>query len=262
MKNLALEKFRNGQTLTNAWLSIPNSWSAELVAKAGFDVITVDAQHGLANDLSVMLPMAQAIKNQHNTLMARVPRLEAAFPMRLLDAGFEGLICPMINTAKDAEDFVKYTTYPPKGIRSFGPTRAGVVYDYSDIENVNQEIIRLIQIETAEGYKNIREIAKVEGLTGMYVGPWDLSLSLGLNEMANFESPVFLDILTEIAQVGKEHNLLMAIHAGNPGNALKMKDLGFQFLTMFNDSTGLKNAAKNDLNTFLNQEKSTRKTEY
>ena len=109
----------------NAWLTIPSSWSAEIMSHAGFDAITLDMQHGLI-DFQTALSMLQAISTTDCVPLARAPWNEPITIMRLLDAGVYGLVCPMVNTRADAEAFVGACRYPPLGFRSFGPIRANV----------------------------------------------------------------------------------------------------------------------------------------
>jgi 4-hydroxy-2-oxoheptanedioate aldolase len=262
MINNLKTRWANQETLTNAWITIPDSWTAELVASVGFDVMTIDAQHGLATDLSTILPMLQAIKTGQSVPFVRVPPNDQAFIMRMLDAGVQGIICPMIDDATETEAFVKATKYYPKGIRSYGPLRANAIFGEDYLQKSNDAVVTLAMIETPAALKNIREIAKVPDLDGFYVGPWDLSLSLGYKNLADFNDVSFLAILKEIVAVATENKLNVGIHAGSPENAKKMADMGFKFVTTFNDSAGLKTAAKNALASYKNLSGSNSKEAY
>ena len=126
IKNKLLELIKNKYIL-NGWLSIPNSFTAESMAKMGWDTITIDLQHGL-NDFSTSIAMLQAISNSSTIPFARVPWNEPGIIMKMLDAGTCGIIAPMINNKEECEKFVSYCKYPPLGQRSFGPMRAQLVY--------------------------------------------------------------------------------------------------------------------------------------
>ena len=116
--------------------------------------------------------------------------------------------------------------------------------------HANDFTITLAMIETPDALKNIREMAKVPNLDGFYVGPWDLSMSLGYEKLADFQDPSFLNILKEILAVATENNLVAGIHAATPQNARLFADLGYKFVTMINDSSALKAIAKTTLAEF------------
>lgn len=252
MQNTLKKKWAEGLPVTNAWVSSPSAWNVEILASTGFDAITIDAQHGLASDLNTIIQMLQVMKASSATSFVRLPANDPAYIMRMLDAGVEGLICPMLNTAGETEAFVRATKYYPDGNRSIGPTRASVVFGENYMQTANQHTITFAMIETPDALKNMREMAQVEHLNGFYIGPWDLSASLGYKNLADFEDPSFMQILKEILAVAEENHLITGIHAGNPKNARLFADLGFKFLTMFNDSSGLKTIAKNTLDEFRN----------
>lgn len=173
-KNPLKRLWEDGKPAINGWCSIGNPFTAEIMAAQGYDSLTIDWQHG-ALDYSDLLPMFQAMKGGTATLMARVPWLDPAAIMKALDAGAMGIICPMINSRAEAEAFVSYMRYPPAGQRSFGPTRAAFAMPgYSPA--VNDEVLALAMIETAEGIANLEEIAATPGLDGLYIGPADLTL--------------------------------------------------------------------------------------
>lgn len=173
--NAAKVLMREGGRVLNAWCSIPSAYVAEVLGHQGFDTVTIDLQHG-AIDYMAAFHMLQAVSATPATPFARVPWNEPGLLMKLLDSGAYGLICPMINSRRDCEDFVGACRYPPMGWRSFGPNRV-VQYAGSDYwQHANREIILLAQVETAEAVANIDDILDVPGLDGIYVGPGDLSL--------------------------------------------------------------------------------------
>jgi 4-hydroxy-2-oxoheptanedioate aldolase len=249
------DKWAAGQSISNAWVTIPNAWTAEIVAGIGYDVMTIDAQHGLASDLSIILPMLQSIEGSGTLPFVRLPQNDPAYIMRMLDAGVLGLICPMINTAADTARFVQAAKYYPKGFRSYGPTRAAALHGPNYFEKANAGGITMAMIETPDALKNIKEIVKTPDLDGLYVGPWDLSISLGYKKHADFDDPSFWDIMIEIAETCKEAGVQVGIHAGSPDNAHKFEAIGYRFVTIFNDSTGLKTAAKNAFEGYLGNNK-------
>ena len=178
MKTKLRDTWNAGRGAVNAWLVTPNPAIAEVTGKAGFDSVTIDLQHGL-NDYQVALSMLQALAASDSTPMARVPWLEPGIVMKLLDAGALGIVCPMINTRADAERLVHYANYAPTGTRSFGPTRAIVVHGPDYASKANDTVATLAMVETTEALDNVEAIARTPGLTGVYIGPSDLALSMG-----------------------------------------------------------------------------------
>jgi len=137
----------DGKTAVNAWLTIPSAWTAEVMAHAGFDAVTIDMQHGLI-DYQTSLAMLQSISATGVVPLVRVPWNDPAAIMRALDAGACGIICPMINNRKEAEAFDGACRYAPGGYRSYGPTRAvlGAGKDY--VARANDEVLAFAMIET------------------------------------------------------------------------------------------------------------------
>jgi 4-hydroxy-2-oxoheptanedioate aldolase len=177
-----------GGAVLNGWLSIPSSWTAELMAHQGWDSLTVDTQHGLIG-YDVALPMLQAISTTSTMPLARVAWNEPAGIMKLLDAGAFGIICPMINTRAEAEAFVGACRYAPQGYRSAGPTRASIYAGADYLQQANASIITLAMIETAQAVQNVDDIMSVTGLDGIYIGPSDLAISLGLAPGGQLDQP-------------------------------------------------------------------------
>ena len=135
-------------------------------------------QHGLI-DYNNALPMMQTISSTNVVPLARVNWNEPGQIMKILDAGCYGIICPMINNRKEAEKFVQACMYPPDGFRSFGPMR-GFLYGGSDYPKyANEEVLKFAMIETKEALDKLDEIMTTPGLSGVYIGPADLSIALG-----------------------------------------------------------------------------------
>jgi len=177
-----------GGAVINGWLGIPSAVASENMAQAGWDSLTVDLQHGLV-DYDSGLSMLQAISTTSITPLARVQWLEPGMIMKLLDAGAYGIICPMINTRAECEAFVGACRYAPKGYRSFGPARANWYAGPDYFKHADSEIIAMAMIETKQAMDNLEDILAVPGLDAIYVGPNDLSITLGLRPRACRRSP-------------------------------------------------------------------------
>jgi 4-hydroxy-2-oxoheptanedioate aldolase len=224
-----------GEAVVNGWLSIPSSFSAEVMANQGFDSLTVDMQHGVI-DYQVAVTMLQGISTTAAMPMARVPWNDPARLMKILDAGAYGVICPMVNTRAEAEALVRACKYPPRGYRSWGPVRASIYAgaDYGD--HANEDIVVMPMIETAEAMKNLDDILSVPGVDGVYVGPSDLSLALGLKPRLDQTDAPVVEAQQKIAEACKRHGVVAGIHNSTATYALKMIAQGYQFVTLASDS--------------------------
>ncbi|MCB0007478.1 MAG: hypothetical protein KDE04_13530 [Anaerolineales bacterium] len=231
----------NGGNVVNGWLAIPSSWSAEAMAHQGFDSLTVDMQHGLA-DYQTAVTMLQAVSTTDVIPMARVPWNEPGIIMRMLDAGCYGIVCPMINTRAEAEQFVGACRYHPAGYRSAGPTRARIYSGGNYLEEANDVILTFAMIETAQAIENLEDILSVPGLDAVYVGPSDLSITLGVQ--GQFDSPPMKEALAYIADTAAKHGVVPGIHTSGPEFALKMLGIGYRFVTLTSDSAMMTQMAK------------------
>ena len=152
--------WKNGGVAVNGWLGIPSSASAESMARCGWDSVVVDMQHGLV-DYTDAVPMLQAISQTDATPMVRVPWNMPDIIMKSLDAGAYGVVCPMINTPAECEEFIQNCRYAPRGRRSFGPIRA-VMYGGADYwKYANETILTIAMIETQQALDNLDAILKV-----------------------------------------------------------------------------------------------------
>jgi 4-hydroxy-2-oxoheptanedioate aldolase len=245
-ENALRAKWKSGGTTINGWLSIGNSFSAEVMAHQGWDSLTIDLQHGMIGE-DMLIPMLQAISTTPTVPFVRVPWLDPAPLMRALDAGAYGIICPMISSRANAERLVAYTHYPPRGTRSFGPAR-GVLYGGADYAaQADATIVALAMIETADALDNLDDILSTPGLDGIYIGPSDLSLAMGCKPNFDDPEPKVVDMIEHIAKRAKAHGVVAGIHSGNPDVALKRGALGFQFLTAGADAALMAAGAKQHL---------------
>ena len=234
LKTKLRDTWNSGRGGVNAWLSTPSPITAEVTGKAGFDSVTIDLQHGL-NDYQVALFMLQALAASDSTPMARVPWLEPGIIMKLLDAGALGIICPMVNTRADAERLVHYANYAPAGTRSFGPTRAMLVHGADYASKANDAVITLAMVETTEALGNVEAIAKTPGLTGIYIGPSDLALSMGHTPKLDPDEPAVVDAIGHILDTCKGAGIRCGIHCLAPSYAKRMLGMGFDLVTIGSD---------------------------
>ena len=249
-KNKLKKIFKEGGAAINGWLQIPSSFSAEVMAKQGWDSLTIDLQHGVV-DYSNALQMYQAISTTDVVPMARVNWNEPGQIMKILDAGCYGIICPMVSNREQAEKFVQACIYPPNGYRSYGPIR-GLLYGGADYgEHANDEILKLAMIETKEALSNLDEIMSTPNLDGIYIGPADLSLAIGAKP--GFDNPEGSPTYAEMENIlkhAKKNNIVAGIHNVTPEYAEKMIKIGFQFVTVGSDLKFIAETAKKAVNYF------------
>lgn len=231
-----------GGTAINGWLHIPSSWSAEVMSHAGWDSLTIDLQHGLA-DYETAVTMLQAIATTNTVPLVRVTWNDPGQIMRLLDAGAYGIICPMINTRADVEAFISACRYPPHGLRSFGPTRAQIYAGTDYVLYANDTIVTLAMVETKQSLENLAEILATPGLDGIFVGPGDLGLSLTGQTAMDLSEPVLAAALAHIAKVTRENGRIAGIWVPTSAVGRQMQQLGYQFVTLSSDSRMLSAAA-------------------
>lgn len=232
-----------GGAVINGWLGIPSSVSAENMAQAGWDSLTIDMQHGLV-DYSSAVPMLQAISTTATVPLARVPWNLPDLMMKILDAGAYGVICPMINTRAQCAEFISNCRYAPAGRRSVGPTRA-LWYGGADYTRyANDTIITMAMIETAEAMQNLDEILTTPGLDAIYVGPADLGLSLVGIPQGDPTNETVRKALKTIVEACKRHGIAAGIHCGAPAYAQEMISWGYQLVTLSSDNGLLSAIAK------------------
>jgi len=182
--------------------------------------------------------MLQALQGQPVTPLVRVPWLEAGAIMRALDSGARGVICPMINNAEEAAEFSSYMRYPPRGERSYGPSRAVTALGADYYSKANADVLCIAMIETADAYKNIESIVATPGLDAVYVGPADLTLSLSNGELppgTDHEEPEIVEAIQHILSVSHAHGVKACLHCYAPSYAAKAVEWGFDMVTLSSD---------------------------
>ena len=250
--NKLISMWKSGNPVLHGWLSIGNAFVAEIMAEQGFDAISVDMQHG-ALDYSDLLPIFQAMRASGVVIGARVPWLDPAMIMKVMDAGALQVICPMINTPEQAAEFVSYLRYPPLGQRSFGPTRAHFVQGTNIAAEANAKVLGWAMVETKEAFDNLEAIANTPGLDGIYVGPSDLTFSLlngKVTPMLDPTHPTVIDALKRIVSVCKTAGIKSALHCATPEYAAQAVGWGFDMTTVGNDVRYLSLGAADAIKTY------------
>jgi 4-hydroxy-2-oxoheptanedioate aldolase len=233
--NRLRQVWAEGRGVINGWCSIGSPFVAETMARQGWDSVTVDGQHGLIG-YAEMLAMLQAIAATEAGTLVRVSWNSPGEIMRALDAGADGVICPMINNRQECEAFVRACRYPPDGYRSFGPTRAALVHGVDYPAGANGHVLALAMVETAEGLEKADEICATPGLDGIYVGPSDLSLALGGPPTQDSEDPMRLAAFDKILAACKRAGVKAGVHTTSVAYSQKMLARGFDLVTVGADT--------------------------
>ena len=237
-ENTVKRAWKEGRATVGAWLSIPSSYSAEVMAHQGFDWLCVDMQHG-AIDYRDALVMMTAISTTETIPVVRVPWNDPAIIMKVLDAGAYGVVIPLINTRADAEQAVAACRYPPAGIRSNGANRA-MLYGGADyVAAANDQIACIPMIETREAIANLDEILSVPGVDAAYIGPSDLSFALGLPPQMDNETPLHVETVQRIVDTCKRYGVAAGSHTGGPAFSRRFLDMGMQMVTLTSDSVAM-----------------------
>ena len=250
MPNKLKARIAAGRAAVNGWLAIPSGFSAEVMAQCGWDSVTVDMQHGI-QDYQSMVQCFQAMQAHPITPMVRVPWNEPGIIGKALDGGAMGIICPMVNDAAEAKALADACLYPPMGKRSNGPIRAAMYGETGSYQKTaNGEILVIPMIETQAGIDNIDEILSVPGISGIYIGPSAMGLSLGMIPILDREEPVILGIYEKLVAACRKHGKFAGLHNGSAPYAARMVGMGFQLCTIANDSGLMARAAREAVGAF------------
>lgn len=238
------DSWRADQNTLGLWASLANASSAESLGRAGADYVCIDIQHGLV-DYQAAVSMLPSILLGGTCPIARVPWNEPGITGKLLDAGAHGIIVPMVNTAEQARAAVSACKYPPLGARSYGP--GGVaprVKNY--FETSADQVACIVMVETAEALANVDEIVAVEGVDAVYVGPADLSISLGLPPGNNDDVPMFVEALETIVAACNSAGVVPGIHSSGSLTPRRL-EMGFRMITVTTDTVALRQGVTAEL---------------
>ncbi|HEY2439244.1 MAG TPA: aldolase/citrate lyase family protein [Solirubrobacteraceae bacterium] len=217
------------------WCMVPSAFTAEVVSASGCDWLCIDTQHGLIDD-AAMRVMVQAAAIRGTPVLVRVAWNEPAAIMRALDAGADGVIVPMVNSAEEARAAAAACRYPPRGYRSWGPLRSGMAQPGFSAALGNEQTVLLVMIETEQAVANLDEILDVPGVDGVLVGPNDLALShAGANDGAG-TSPYDVEMIERIAAGCRDRGLAAGISAGSVADAQRWIQAGYTLVGLASDA--------------------------
>jgi 2-keto-3-deoxy-L-rhamnonate aldolase RhmA len=215
----------------------------EEFARAGYDYVGFDLQHGYLDDADVAL-LLRRLEHVAIGTAVRLPSADPAPIGRVLDAGADAVIIAMIESAEQAHKAVAAARYAPTGTRSFGPLRPSLGLDADALES---RASVFAMVETARGVEAVAEICAVSGLSGIYVGPADLAISSGYGLADAWSNPTFEDRLRRIRSTAAAAGLVAGIHANNGTVGNAMARLGFRMITLASESQALRRGAAEHL---------------
>lgn len=221
------------------WVVGPTIIGPEEFAAAGYDYVGFDVQHGYLDDADVAL-LLRRLEHLRIGTAVRLPSADPAPIGRVLDAGADAVIIAMVEDAGQAAAAVAATRYAPAGVRSFGPLRASLGHDTAALEAAASVYV---MIETARGLAALDEICSVPGLSGIYVGPADLAISMGHRLADAFTHPDIRAAMAHIAATATAAGLVAGIHAGTGAAGKDMAGMGFRMIALASESQALRRGA-------------------
>jgi 2-dehydro-3-deoxyglucarate aldolase len=232
--NTLRRDLRAGKTLIGCWASLASPITTEVLGVAGFDWVLLDGEHS-PNDVTTFIPQLMALKDSVSAPVVRPSSNDAVEIKRLLDAGFYNFLVPFVESADDARRAVAATRYPPQGIRGVSVSqrsnRYGAVKDY--LQHINEQIAVIVQIESQDGLRAVREIAAVDGVDAVFVGPSDLAAAMGhLGNSAHPEvQAAIASVFAEVQAIGKPLGILAPVEA----DARRYMAMGASFVAVGSD---------------------------
>lgn len=233
--NPLLDRWAKGGAVYSGWVSSGEPLIASFLAACGFDEVLVDLQHG-AVELAHLPAAFAAIEARGVAPAVRVPVNDFMIIGRALDLGALSVMVPMVETAEEAARAVAACRFPPLGRRSHGPIRAMTSMGSVDPADLNQ-VACIVQVETALGLRNVDQIAATPGLTGIFIGPSDLALSMGLDENDPAAQPKREVAHATILAAAQRHGIVAGIITGNGTQAADRLEQGFRLVALTADIT-------------------------
>jgi 4-hydroxy-2-oxoheptanedioate aldolase len=236
------QRLKAGETVHVGWATLGVPILAEMLARDGFPVVSLDQQHGLFDQAGVVTGIA-AVRAAGAAPMVRVPLGDFAYVSRVLDFGAEGVVAPMINTAEDARALAAAAKFPPIGERSWGPARALMLNGLSMPEylaQANDNIVTMAMIETRTALKNLDAILATPGIDGVFVGPSDLSITLSDGKTLDPHSKDVDATCEKIVAAARKAGKIAGAYTATAERANEQAARGFRFLAVGSDGAFMK----------------------
>jgi 4-hydroxy-2-oxoheptanedioate aldolase len=229
------EAWAEQRTAFGAWIMLSGPAGAEMVASMGFDYVCIDCQHGLVA-YEGMRDILLTLSGLPVSTVVRVPSGDDWWIGKALDAGAEGIIVPLVNSADDAARVARACRFPPLGVRSFGLARGQQPLGRSP-EEINENVLCFPMIETRAGLDAADEIARTPGVDGIYIGPADLALSLGLPTTFKEAPAEHVEAVARVRTACEAAGIVPGIHTYNGADAKARAEQGFRMVTVCADAS-------------------------
>lgn len=242
---------RDGEPVVGTWLTVGHPAVAEALAGEAFDFVVVDTEHA-ATTLETVENVLRAVEAAEGDTAAlvRVPWNDHVRIKRLLDAGPAGLVVPMVETAGEARDAVAAMRYPPEGVRGISPSRASAyTHDFpAYVERANESLVTVVQVETERGLANVEDVAAVDGVDALFVGPGDLSAALGT--FPDWQHERVVEAVERVVAAGEAAGVPVGSLAGDPAAVDYWLDRGMDFMVVGIDVGFLADGATTSLEAY------------
>lgn len=234
---------RNREVALGTWITIGHPDVVEAISTLPIDWLVFDMEHAPL-DISTLEILLMGVRNPDIASIVRVPWNDMVTIKRVLDVGATGILVPWVNTRADAENVVRFTRYPPAGMRGVGPRRAVLYGAINFLEYYKrfeaEDLVVAVQIETEDALKNLEDIVSVKGIDVYYVGPMDLTTNLGIP--TEYDNPKFVEALHKVLKTCEKFDKVPGIHAFDVDSAKKFIEMGFRFVALMTDISILRSS--------------------
>ena len=236
MKNLK-ERIQNGETVHGCWVNLGSTVSAEIIGLSGFDWVLVDLEHGAGND-GVMYQQLQVLAGTPATPIVRIDDTSRPKVQRILDAGATGIMFPQIQKAEEADRVTRMMYYPPSGVRGMAKMVRATGFGKNSsayLENLHKNLVGVVQIETLSALEQIEEIAALDFVDVLFVGPSDLTMAMGIFGQLNH--PNYQKAIRDVAHAAQKHKKAAGVLLLDIREYEMYKQLGYRFIACGADAS-------------------------
>ncbi len=238
------ERLHAGETLYGSFVALGSAVATELIARAGFDWLIIDLEHGAGTE-SDLLGQLHATGATATAAFVRPQSGERLRIGRALDLGAHGIMVPRVDLPEHAREAISFMRYPPDGVRGLALSTRGAGLSglgHADVRAINGRILGIIQIESPSAVEHVAEIAAIDGVDVLFVGPTDLSHSLGVP--GKFDDPTYLDALRTVTAAAEAAGKAAGILLYDPAVLARHRELGFRFIGLGADSVFVASGAR------------------